>query len=95
MNTEQTPFPHRSQPVNESQTANQLSDRVGKTFIIAYKEDTEELDSTLKQEGLDCEIMRQQHQPKYKEYSPSYLCLLNHRSVWEIAKEQNKPDFNY
>lgn len=91
MNTEQTSFPHGSKPVSESKTANRLSDRLGKTFIIAYKEDTEELESTLKQEGLDCETMRQQHQPEYKEYSPSYLCLLNHRSVWEIAKEQNKP----
>ncbi|MDY6807285.1 MAG: LPS biosynthesis glycosyltransferase [Cyanobacteriota bacterium] len=91
MNTEQTPFPHRSKPASESKTASELSDRLGKTFIIAYKEDTEELESTLKQEGLHPLVMRQQHQPEYKEYSPSYLCLLNHKNVWEIAKNETKP----
>ncbi len=85
MNTEQT------NSTIESKTANRLSDRLGQTFIIAYKEDTEELESTLKKEGLDPLVMRQQHQPEYKDYSPSYLCLLNHRSVWEIAKNETKP----
>lgn len=89
MNTEKPYFPN--QLVNEAKTSNLMRDRLGKTFIIAYKEDTDELESVLKKEGLDVRVMRQQHQPEYKEYSPSYLCLLNHRSVWEIAKNETKP----
>lgn len=91
MDTKKADFPEKTNPTSESKTANRLSDRLGKTFIIAYKEDTEELESILKNEGLDVRVMRQQHQPEYKEYSPSYLCLLNHRSVWEIAKNETKP----
>lgn len=91
MNTEKPYFPNQSQSVNEAKNSNLMGDRLGKTFIIAYKEDTDELESTLKKEGLDVRVMRQQHQPEYKEYSPSYLCLLNHRSVWEIAKNETQP----
>ena len=91
MDTKKAYFSEKTNPNSESKTANRLSDRLGKTFIIAYKEDTEELESTLKKEGLDVRVMRQQHQPEYKEYSPSYLCLLNHKSVWEIAKNETKP----
>ena len=91
MDTKKTDFSEKNNRTSERKTANRLSDRLGKTFIIAYKEDTEELESTLKKEGLDVRVMRQQHQPEYKEYSPSYLCLLNHKSVWEIAKQEAKP----
>lgn len=91
MNTEKSYFSNQSQSVKEAKTSNLMRDRLGKTFIIAYKEDTDELESTLKKEGLDCQIMRQQHQPEYKEYSPSYLCLLNHKNVWEIAQKETKP----
>ncbi|MEL7034589.1 MAG: LPS biosynthesis glycosyltransferase [Cyanobacteria bacterium J06592_8] len=72
-------------------TATTLAEGLEKTFIIAYKEPTEVLESALKQSGLECEVLRQQHQPEYKDYSPSYLCLLNHRRGWEIAMNQSKP----
>lgn len=91
MNTEKADFPQKTNPVSGSPTANRLSDGIGKTFIIAYKENTEQLEFLLKKEGLDCQVMRQKHQPEYQEYSPSYLCLLNHKSVWEIAKNQSQP----
>ena len=91
MDTKKADFSEKTDRTSESKTANRLSDRVGKTFIIAYKEDTGYLESTLKLEGLDCEVMRQKHRPEYKEYSPSYLCMLNHKSVWEIAKNATKP----
>ena len=31
------------------------------------------------------------HQPGYETYSPSFLCLLNHRSAWELALRSEKP----
>jgi hypothetical protein len=31
------------------------------------------------------------HQPGYETYSPSFLCLLNHRSAWELALRSQKP----
>ncbi|WP_413164610.1 LPS biosynthesis glycosyltransferase [Capilliphycus salinus ALCB114379] len=92
MNTRKADFPQKTNPVSDSlTTANRFADGIGKTFIIAYKENTDQLESILKQEGFDCQVMRQQHRPEYKDYSPSYLCLLNHKSVWEIAKTQSKP----
>ena len=91
MDTKKANFSEKTDLESENQTGNCLSDRVGKTFIIAYKEDTNELESVLKREGLDALVMRQKHLSEYKEYSPSYLCLLNHKSVWEIAKNETKP----
>ena len=91
MNQNGTSSPNIPQGESKNHTSLSLVEGIGKTFIIAYKEQTDLLESVLKQQGLDCQVMRQQHQPKYKDYSPSYLCLLNHRSAWEIAKKENKP----
>lgn len=91
MKTETPDFPNQGQTASKGLPANRMMDGVGQTFIIAYKEDTQQLESVLNSEGLDCQVMRQQHQPEYKDYSPSYLCLLNHKSAWEIAKNETKP----
>lgn len=78
-------------PVNQDSQLPKLVDCIGKAFIIAYKESTELLQDTLTQEGFQCEVFRQDHQPDYKGFSPSYLCLLNHRRAWEIAAQESKP----
>lgn len=74
---------------NSSST--RLSDWVGKAFIIAYKESTQLLEDALIAERIQCEILRQEHQEEQKDYSPSYLCMLNHRRAWEKATTQSKP----
>ncbi len=68
-----------------------LTEGIGKTLIIAYKEQTDLLEKTLLTEGCPCQVLRQEPKPEYKNYSPSYLCLLNHRRAWEIAAEELKP----
>ncbi len=68
-----------------------LVDCIAQTFVIAYKEPTEQLSQTLSQMGCDCTVLRQEHQPGYESYSPSFLCLLNHRSAWELALRSQKP----
>jgi hypothetical protein len=67
-----------------------LVDCIAQTFVIAYKEPTEQLVKTLSQMGCDCTVLRQKHQPEYEGYSPSFLCLLNHRSAWELALRSQK-----
>ncbi|NJM99017.1 MAG: LPS biosynthesis glycosyltransferase [Phormidesmis sp. RL_2_1] len=64
---------------------------MGQTFVIAYKEVTEQLTTALTQAGCDCTVLRQVHQPGYETYSPSFLCLLNHRSAWELALRSQQP----
>ncbi len=68
-----------------------LIDCIAQTFIIAYKEPTEQLTATLSDYGCQCTVLRQVHQPGYETYSPSFLCLLNHRSAWELALRSEKP----
>ncbi|MEL6554752.1 MAG: LPS biosynthesis glycosyltransferase [Cyanobacteria bacterium J06621_11] len=68
-----------------------LIECVAQTFVIAYKEPTEQLTTVLSQFGCDCTVLRQVHQPGYETYSPSFLCLLNHRSAWELALRSKKP----
>jgi len=76
---------------NSTSQSHQLADCIGRVFIIAYKESTHLLEETLAKEGFSCEVLRQEHQPEYKNFSPSYLCLLNHRRAWKEALQQSKP----
>jgi GR25 family glycosyltransferase involved in LPS biosynthesis len=75
----------------EEQSLNILVNHIGKVFIIAYKESTQLLEASLTKEGFNCQVLRQQHKSEYKNYSPSYLCLLNHTEAWKIAAEENQP----
>ncbi|MEL6814175.1 MAG: LPS biosynthesis glycosyltransferase [Cyanobacteria bacterium J06598_3] len=72
-------------------TRHRLVDGIAQTFVIAYKEPTEQLTAVLTAAGCDCSVLRQVHQPGYETYSPSFLCLLNHRSAWELALRSQKP----
>lgn len=72
-------------------TRSRLVDGIAQTFVIAYKEPTERLTGVLTAAGCDCSVLRQVHQPGYESYSPSFLCLLNHRSAWELALRSQKP----
>ncbi|MEG3437078.1 hypothetical protein V0288_08100 [Pannus brasiliensis CCIBt3594] len=60
-------------------------------LIIAYQEPTEQLFSCLSNEGFTCEVSRQKHTEEYKDYSPSYRCLLNHREAWKRVIREDKP----
>lgn len=68
-----------------------LGQHIGQTLVIAYKESTDLLVQTLSQAGLSCQVQRQIHQPGYETYSPSFLCLLNHRCAWETALRSAQP----
>jgi GR25 family glycosyltransferase involved in LPS biosynthesis len=68
-----------------------LLDHVDQVLIIAYKEPTEELSTALSNEGFTCEVLRQQHREEYTNYSPSYLCLLNHCEAWKQVIKTEKP----
>ena len=78
-------------PMENQGTSRPLVDYIAQTFVIAYKEPTEQLTNTLEQFGCDCTVLRQVHQPGYETYSPSFLCLLNHRSAWELALRSKRP----
>ncbi len=72
-------------------THQKLLECIGQTLIVAYKESTEQLTKVLSQFGCDCTVLRQVHQPAYETYSPSFLCLLNHRNAWERALQSDQP----
>ncbi|MEM9265217.1 MAG: LPS biosynthesis glycosyltransferase [Cyanobacteria bacterium P01_F01_bin.13] len=71
--------------------SNLLIETIGQTFILAYKEETDQLTSFLNSAGCQVEVLRQVHRSEYKAYSSSYLCLLNHRKAWERALLSEKP----
>ena len=79
---------HTIEPMKNSDP---LITHIQKILIIAYKESTDLLEKTFEQEGFEYEVIRQKHQPEYKNYSASYLCLLNHCDAWKIATSQTKP----
>ena len=81
----------KSQAAESQESVTTLVECIAQTFVIAYKEPTEQLVTTLQQFGCDCTVLRQVHQPGYETYSPSFLCLLNHRSAWELALRSDQP----
>ncbi|MBU7583318.1 MAG: LPS biosynthesis glycosyltransferase [Nostoc sp. TH1S01] len=76
---------------NKTFASLQIADVIGRAFIVAYKEQTNLLETALMKEGLQCSVLRQKHQPQYKAFSPSYLCLLNHLRAWQIAAREAQP----
>ena len=68
-----------------------LAQCLGKTFILAYREDVQCLIDFLTRAGCDCDVLRQVHQPEYKTYSRSFLCLMNHQRAWRRALQEDKP----
>ncbi|WP_254563862.1 LPS biosynthesis glycosyltransferase [Oscillatoria sp. HE19RPO] len=77
--------------MEQQNSPNRLGDRIGKVLIIAYKEPTDLLEKTLREEGLTPEVVRQAENPAMQDFSPSYRCLLNHRSAWERALNESQP----
>lgn len=77
--------------VNQAPSSTQLIHCIDKVFIIAYKEPTQLLEEALAREGLHCEVLRQEHKAEFQQFSPSYLCLLNHRQAWKKAAKASKP----
>lgn len=76
---------------NQAAISNQLSSCIDKIFIIAYKEPTQLLEEFLTKEGFKCEVLRQEEKAEYKNFSPSYLCMMNHKRAWERATHVNQP----
>lgn len=70
---------------------NNLVNRIGKVFIIAYQELTQQLEEVLSQEGFIYEVLRQDKKLEYQNYSRSYLCLMNHKRAWKNAIQEAKP----
>ncbi|MCG6133593.1 MAG: LPS biosynthesis glycosyltransferase [Nostoc sp. LLA-1] len=70
---------------------NFLITHIHKAFIIAAKEPTQQLETVLTQEGFKCEVLRQNKQPEFHNFSRSYLCLLNHCRAWKQAIQEDKP----
>lgn len=68
-----------------------LIDYTSKLFIVAHREDTARLATTLEAEGFDCAVQRQTHQPDQADFARSYLCFMNHVKVWEWVIEHQQP----
>ena len=77
--------------IDNFNTKSNLVNHIGKTFIIAWKESTQELEEYLHKQGFDCEVIRQEDKQENKNFSRSYLCMINHSRAWQRAIEQNQP----
>ena len=60
-------------------------------IIIAHRENTAQLEDSLRQEGFHCQVQRQAHQPGQADFARSYLCFLNHAQAWQWVATHNQP----
>ncbi len=68
-----------------------LVQTIGQTFILAYRESTDQLAAALTAEGLICEVLRQRDLPEYQGYASIYRCMLNHQQAWIRAASITSP----
>ena len=72
-------------------TKPRVVDVIGDSLIVAYREPTQALEASLRQAGCQVQVLRQVHQPEYRSYSRSFLCLLNHQQAWRRAAASDRP----
>ncbi len=60
-------------------------------LIIAYKENTTQLETCLTRTGFTPQVLRQITTPAMQTYSPSYCCLLNHHRAWTQIASSDRP----
>ncbi|WP_263971715.1 LPS biosynthesis glycosyltransferase [Leptolyngbya ohadii] len=68
-----------------------LSQAIGETFIIAYRENTDRLETALTESGFNCTVLRQEDHPTYENCAAIYRCMLNHQRAWKRAAESDRP----
>jgi hypothetical protein len=61
-----------------------------KAFIVAHREDTTELESTLQSQGFAVQVVKGPYTPEQLEYSALVRCLINHANVWKIVATENQ-----
>ena len=62
-----------------------LNSRIRQSFILAYKEDTAELQRALAEEGFSPRVLRPEYSATELGYSRTIRCLLNHAAAWRLA----------
>lgn len=80
--------PRSTLPTSSIQPLNQA---IGQTFIIAYRENTDRLETVLTFLGFDCEVLRQEDRPEYQDCAAIYRCMLNHQRAWKRAAAADRP----
>lgn len=77
--------------MNPSVVKPQIIDTVEQVLIIAYREDTTQLEQAIAQLGLPIKVLRQLDRPEYQDYAAAYRCMLNHQQAWEQAAKGDRP----
>lgn len=62
-----------------------LGKLIRRTIIVAYREDTTELEQAFAREGLSPEVQRPTYSETENTYSRTIRCLLNHLAAWRKA----------
>lgn len=62
-----------------------LRQLIQRTIILAYREDTSQLENTLRAAGLNPITQRRTYTPTEQTYSRTIRCLLNHTDAWRAA----------
>ncbi|MBW4653300.1 MAG: LPS biosynthesis glycosyltransferase [Kaiparowitsia implicata GSE-PSE-MK54-09C] len=68
-----------------------LSQVVGRSFVIAYQEDTTRLEQALKREGLAITMLRQTDNPDLNGCASIYRCMKNHSRAWQRTARATAP----
>lgn len=83
--------PDLTSPKILAKNMSSIKDAIDQTIILAYKEDTEPLETFFLEQKFGCQVIRQKHKTGHKGYSPSYLCMLNHCNAWLKVIASNQP----
>jgi hypothetical protein len=68
----------------------QLRDVTRSVFIVAYKENTEQLEDYFRRQGFTVFVSRKQYSDREMSYAAVMRCLMNHRDVWQIIANEKQ-----
>lgn len=68
-------------------SARALKHQLAQSLIIAYREDTSELERALAAEGVSARVLRPAYTEVELTYSRTIRCLLNHANAWRAAAD--------
>ena len=68
-----------------------LRDFVDEIAIIAHTENTQALESALRQEGFGCRLFRGGYSPEQQQYASAIKTLINHANAWRYLLSTQRP----
>jgi hypothetical protein len=72
-------------------SSSRLIDLCQTVFVVAHKENTARLESTLRAQGFEVTVQRGPYTKEQEQFAAATRCLINHAHVWAAVAQSGRP----